>query len=139
MKFDTSIVQTRFQSPLGGMTLAATHAGLAGVWFDGQRHLPDELAVPSDWPTDAMRASPFRFYARIDNEMPSFTALTLVAPGVRLSAFAILVTPALAFAIVLSCLTSSLLHSRRTIFFLVFLAIIAPVFCGAVFYHAGLQ
>ena len=53
MKFDPSIVQTRFQSPLGGMTLAATRAGLAGVWFDGQRHLPDELAVLSAWPTDA--------------------------------------------------------------------------------------
>lgn len=53
MKFDPSIVQTSFQSPLGPMTLAATHAGLAGVWFDGQRHLPDELTAPSDWPTDA--------------------------------------------------------------------------------------
>jgi methylated-DNA-[protein]-cysteine S-methyltransferase len=52
MKFDPSIVQTRFLSPLGPMTLAATHAGLAGVWFDGQRHLPNELATPS-WPANA--------------------------------------------------------------------------------------
>jgi methylated-DNA-[protein]-cysteine S-methyltransferase len=53
MKFDPSIVQTSFQSPLGPMTLAATHAGLAGVWFDGQRHLPEELASPSSWPANA--------------------------------------------------------------------------------------
>ena len=53
MKFDTSIVQTAFQSPLGAMTLAATHAGLAGVWFDGQRHMPDALAKAPVWPTDA--------------------------------------------------------------------------------------
>lgn len=53
MKFDPSVVQTPFQSPLGPMTLAATHAGLAGVWFDGQRHLPPELATATDWPTDA--------------------------------------------------------------------------------------
>jgi methylated-DNA-[protein]-cysteine S-methyltransferase len=53
MKFDTSIVQTSFQSPLGAMTLAATHAGLAGVWFDGQRHLPDALNSPAQWPADA--------------------------------------------------------------------------------------
>ena len=53
MKFDPSIVQTSFQSPLGAMTLAATHTGLAGVWFDGQRHLPDELASPSSWPVNA--------------------------------------------------------------------------------------
>jgi methylated-DNA-[protein]-cysteine S-methyltransferase len=51
MKFDPSIVQTSFQSPLGPMTLAATLTGLAGVWFDDQRHLPDELATPSGWPT----------------------------------------------------------------------------------------
>jgi methylated-DNA-[protein]-cysteine S-methyltransferase len=53
MKFDPSIVQTRFQSPLGAITLAATRDGLAGVWFEGQRHLPDQLATPSGWPTDA--------------------------------------------------------------------------------------
>ena len=53
MKFDPSIVQTRFLSPLGPMTLAATDAGLAGVWFDGQRHWPSELATPSSWPAHA--------------------------------------------------------------------------------------
>lgn len=53
MKFDPSIVQTHFQSPLGSMTLAATQAGLAGVWFDGQRHLPPELATGTSWPRDA--------------------------------------------------------------------------------------
>ena len=51
MKFDPSIVQTSCQSPFGPMTLAATHAGLAGVWFDGQRHLPPELSQPQ--PTSA--------------------------------------------------------------------------------------
>ncbi len=53
MKFDPSIVQTHFQSPLGPMTLAATQAGLAGVWFVGQRHLPPELATAASWPKDA--------------------------------------------------------------------------------------
>jgi methylated-DNA-[protein]-cysteine S-methyltransferase len=53
MKFDPFIVQTHFQSPLGPMTLAATRAGLAGVWFMGQRHLPRELATASSWPVDA--------------------------------------------------------------------------------------
>ena len=53
MKFNPSIVLTSFQSPLGPMTLAATSIGLAGVWFDGQRHLPDELASPSSWPVNA--------------------------------------------------------------------------------------
>ncbi len=47
MKFDTSIVQTSYQSPLGAITLAATSKGLAGLWFiEGQRHLPPELTGP---------------------------------------------------------------------------------------------
>ncbi len=46
MKFDPSISQTRYDSPLGTMIVAATGRGLAGVWFEGQRHLPDT----SRWP-----------------------------------------------------------------------------------------
>jgi methylated-DNA-[protein]-cysteine S-methyltransferase len=49
MKFDTSIVKARYQSPLGPMIVAATARGLAGVWFEGQRHLPDH----SNWPVQA--------------------------------------------------------------------------------------
>ena len=56
MKFDTSIVQAHFQSPLGRMTLAATTQGLAGLWFEGQRHLPAALMVEAThtaaWPAD---------------------------------------------------------------------------------------
>ena len=54
MQFDNTIVKTRYQSPLGTMTLAATHTGLAGVWFDGQRHMPVALATPPCWPVDAL-------------------------------------------------------------------------------------
>ena len=53
MKFDSSIVQSPFQSLLGPMTLAATPAGLAGVWFEGQRHLPQALTFPASWPVSA--------------------------------------------------------------------------------------
>ena len=52
MQFHPSIVQTHCQSPLGVMTLAATQGGLAGIWFEGQRHLPAELAPPSSWPAN---------------------------------------------------------------------------------------
>ena len=52
MKFDTSIVQAHYPSPLGMMRLAATHMGLAGVWFEGQRHLHRELALTPGWPID---------------------------------------------------------------------------------------
>ena len=36
----------RVPSPLGPLTLAATAAGLAGVWFDDQKHHPGELHTP---------------------------------------------------------------------------------------------
>lgn len=48
MKFNPSIVRSDWQSPLGPMTLAATPLGLAGTWFDNQRHQPEIL----DWPVD---------------------------------------------------------------------------------------
>lgn len=57
MKFDPSMAQTCFDSPLGAITLGATRHGLAGLWFDGQRHLPMALQNPqrtgrAAWPHD---------------------------------------------------------------------------------------
>jgi methylated-DNA-[protein]-cysteine S-methyltransferase len=44
------IAQTRIDTPLGPMTAATTVQGLAGLWFDGQRHHPGALDVPvDDW------------------------------------------------------------------------------------------
>lgn len=49
MKFKTSTLHsTHIDSPLGGITLAATDQGLAGAWFDHQRHWPDTHG----WQTD---------------------------------------------------------------------------------------
>ena len=38
--------QARVDTPLGPLTAAATAHGLAGLWFDGQRHHPGPLAAP---------------------------------------------------------------------------------------------
>lgn len=46
---DDTCVCTTYDSPLGHMLLAATDAGLAGVWFIGQRHGP----VDVEWREDA--------------------------------------------------------------------------------------
>lgn len=46
MKFHPSTVQTRYASPLGPMIVAASDAGLSGLWFEGQRHLPDTGSWP---------------------------------------------------------------------------------------------
>ena len=43
MKFKTLLVTSVCPTPLGRLTLAASPAGLAGAWFEGQQHLPPEL------------------------------------------------------------------------------------------------
>lgn len=48
MKFHPTIVKTRWASPLGPMIVAATAQGIAGIWFEGQRHMPDHDAWPED-------------------------------------------------------------------------------------------
>lgn len=40
--------QARIDTPLGPMTAAATDAGLAGLWFDGQTHHPGDIDAPAD-------------------------------------------------------------------------------------------
>jgi methylated-DNA-[protein]-cysteine S-methyltransferase len=58
MKFKTSILRTlQVDSPLGGVTLAATDAGLAGLWFDRQRHLPDMSGWQRDDDDPVLRAA----------------------------------------------------------------------------------
>ena len=46
MRPPTIEAQARLDTPLGPATIAATAAGLAGFWFDGQRHHPGELPAP---------------------------------------------------------------------------------------------
>ncbi|SDL98955.1 methylated-DNA-[protein]-cysteine S-methyltransferase [Oryzisolibacter propanilivorax] len=46
-------VQNRVATPLGPVHLAASAHGLAGLWFEGQRHLPARLSGPDAWPVDA--------------------------------------------------------------------------------------
>ena len=50
MKLTSTLVQTSCDSPLGKITLAATPLGLAGVWFEGQKHGPVDIGMPARWP-----------------------------------------------------------------------------------------
>lgn len=64
MKHATSIaapVRCSFNSPLGPMTLTATDKGLAGIWFDGQKHMPDTSA----WPVQAQHPLLLRAQAQL--------------------------------------------------------------------------
>jgi methylated-DNA-[protein]-cysteine S-methyltransferase len=57
MKFPTRIVKARWQGPLGDMIVAATDDGVAGVWFEGQKHMPDHERWPEDENNAHIRAA----------------------------------------------------------------------------------
>jgi|APCry1669190646_1035306.scaffolds.fasta_scaffold00083_30 methylated-DNA-[protein]-cysteine S-methyltransferase len=46
MQFSPATMQTSWASPLGPMIVAASPAGLVGLWFSDQKHLPDSTAWP---------------------------------------------------------------------------------------------
>ncbi len=52
MQFDPTLVQTRYESPLGEMCLAASSRGLVGAWFTNQRYLPAAMDGPKAWAHD---------------------------------------------------------------------------------------
>lgn len=64
MKFDSSIVQARYAGPLGPMIVAATARGVAGIWFEGQKHMPDNASWPEqpDHPVLARAIAQLRQY-----------------------------------------------------------------------------
>ena len=49
MKLEPLLVSTTVPTPLGPVLMAASAHGLAGLWFVGQRHMPDSTG----WRTDA--------------------------------------------------------------------------------------
>ncbi len=67
--------------------------------------------------------------------MPSFAAITLVAPGVRFKAFDIFFTPDFAFANVFIFRTSSFVQARRIIFFAFANLFSECFYCGVGLYH----
>ena len=46
------VLQRRLDTPLGPLTAARSAAGLSGLWFDGQKHHPGTLDVPTDEGSD---------------------------------------------------------------------------------------
>lgn len=73
--------QARLATPLGPMTAAATAAGLAGLWFDGQAHHPGPLAVPEDPGQPWLRAAAAALAAYFDGAAEPLAALPLDLHG----------------------------------------------------------
>jgi methylated-DNA-[protein]-cysteine S-methyltransferase len=97
MKNPRIVAKARIATPLGDLVLAATEHGLAGAWFDDQRHHPGEIDAPEN-PThpqlvraanamhDYWAATPKPFTLELDAEGTAFQqavwrALCEIAPG----------------------------------------------------------
>ena len=57
-----NLQRKHIKTPLGVMILAASHDGLAGLWFEGQQHMPDFQA----W--TEVRKHPFLEQAQVEIE-----------------------------------------------------------------------
>lgn len=66
------LVCTRYDSPLGTMLLAATDDGLAGVWFEGQKHGPDSRGWREDASHPVLRAAIGQLQAYFAGERSGF-------------------------------------------------------------------
>ena len=70
---DRITAQTRWQSPLGEMLLARTPAGLAGVWFAGQKDHPGALDAPEIDDDALLRSTIAELAAYFDGAPVAFT------------------------------------------------------------------
>jgi methylated-DNA-[protein]-cysteine S-methyltransferase len=71
------VAQARITTPLGMVTLAASRAGQAGLWFDDQKHHPGTLDAPvqADHPFIAQAADELSQYFAGDSMRPFSTPL----------------------------------------------------------------
>lgn len=69
---NSPLVCTRYESPLGTMLLAATDDGLAGVWFEGQKHGPDSRGWREDARHPVLRAAIAQLQAYYAGERNDF-------------------------------------------------------------------
>lgn len=65
--------QCRVPTPLGPLTLAATEAGLAGAWFDGQKHHPGALAAATDPAQPHLACAAAEIAAYFEGRLQHFT------------------------------------------------------------------
>ena len=64
--------QATIATPLGPMLLARTAKGLAGVWFEGQKHHPEPLSAPSRPDDELLRRTADQLHAYFAGEREHF-------------------------------------------------------------------
>lgn len=64
--------QATMETPLGELLLARTAEGLAGAWFEGQKHHPGALAVPRQPEDELLRRAAAQLRAYFSGEAVAF-------------------------------------------------------------------
>jgi methylated-DNA-[protein]-cysteine S-methyltransferase len=64
--------QCRIASPLGTMLLARTESGLAGAWFEKQKHHPDAIDAPERGDDPLLVATAQQLRAYFEGEIDAF-------------------------------------------------------------------
>ena len=64
--------QTIIDTPMGRVRLARTARGLAGLWFEGQKHHPGELAVPQRRDDELLREAAAQLQRYFAGTLTSF-------------------------------------------------------------------
>ena len=72
MKNRNALACVRYDSPLGPMLVAASDRGLAGVWFEGQRHGPDSSGWREEPQHPVLREAVAQLRAYFAGERESF-------------------------------------------------------------------
>ena len=72
MRNSNDLTCCRYDSPLGPMLLAASDRGLAGVWFEGQKHGPDARGWREDAAHPVLRQAVAQLRAYFAGERQDF-------------------------------------------------------------------
>ena len=75
------VAQATLDSPIGPLTALATARGLAGLWFDAQKHHPGDLDAPVDASNTHIAAMQRWLDAYWSNQNPSARDVTLDLHG----------------------------------------------------------
>ena len=69
------LAQSRIETPLGPLTLAATARGLALAWFDKQAHRSESLAVPVNPQHPVLQQAELEFAGYFNGQRREFTVV----------------------------------------------------------------
>ena len=72
MKFHSQLRKTHWRGPLGEMIVAASDSGIAGIWFEGQKHLPDHSKWAVDESHPLLREATLQLRDYFDGRRTSF-------------------------------------------------------------------